>query len=132
MTIQEAVHTYLSAQNGLTALTDTRIYTVGGDADPGGDYVVFGVDASPIHQFSAGPTAAMASLRILAASEDNIEAAELIAAQLTAALDQFSGVMGGGSGVTVGACWLDSTEPDLDPETGLFFTNQEFQLIYEI
>ncbi len=132
MTILEAVHVHLSAQAGLTALVSTRIYTVGGDADPGGDYVVFGVDAMPIHQFTDGPTTATASLRILAASADNIEAAELIAAQLTTALDQYSGTMGGAGGVVVKACWLESTEPDVDAEIDLFFTTQEFQMIYNI
>lgn len=121
MLIEQALMTFLLAQSGITALVGQRIHFAEVPQDAIGPYLVANKISGP-REHSHGGASGLAHPRFqFTAFAETYSAAKLVVAAVQAALQGYSGTMGGAGGVDVQAALYDD-ETDLDPGdyTGLF------------
>lgn len=133
MTIEQALKVYLDAYTNLAAIVGDRIYI--GDLPQ--DYELpavtfFLVAGSEWHSQGANPGVSDPLYQFSCWAHTPLETVS-IANQIKTALRDFSGVMGGESGVTVQATFL-SAEVDLgrDPDvTDVYHRAVDFEIVYQ-
>jgi hypothetical protein len=112
MTIEAALYTQLSTFAGLTAIVGAAIYPMQADQSAVLPYVTFHLISDvPENVMAALPTLTRDRFQFSAWAVTYLQASQ-IAAQVTSALQSFTGMMGGAGGVTVSAC-LKELEVDM-------------------
>jgi len=119
MTIEAALYSYLSTHSGLSSLISTRIYPMQvaqGATMPAVCYQL--VDDIPVHSGGADVIvhAARFQFSCWGGGTSGYTSACAVAAQVKAALQDYSGTMGGTGGVVVQRSFLEMTT-DLFDET---------------
>ena len=131
MLIEQALYTYLSTYAGLTALIGTRIYpntipqngtlpAVAYTKVSGYRYHSLGGDtgeASPVYQFS-----------VFGSSYSSVKA---VTEKIRDALQNYTGLMGGASGVTVKAVLMMSQSDGYDQDVNEYYDITEYQIFYK-
>jgi len=120
MFIQQALEKELKLAAAVTALAGERIYYAGNvPQEVAYPYIVLQKisDVPDKHSFDAASEASVARIQISIFS-DNYYTCQQIADAVKAAINGFKGTMGGGAGVAVGGCFLES-DNDLPPEDKL-------------
>lgn len=109
--IEEALYSILTGASALTALVGTRIGPAGFFQEPTGSYVTYQLISGPVvHTMGADPGLASPRFQVTAwALGRNYAGAKAIAAQIRAALRDYSGIA---AGVTVQRAFLEN-EVDL-------------------
>ena len=109
MTIEAALYSYLSTYSGLTALTGTRIYPIMIAQEAVMPAVAYQlVDDLPVHSGGADLIVHAARFQFSCYGTSYLNACA-VAAQIKAALQDYSGTMGGAGGVTVQRSFLEMT-----------------------
>lgn len=120
MLIEQALITYLLAQSGITDYVGDRIYQVRALQNARTPYlVVTKISGVREHSHDGSSELAHPRFQFSAFSTTYNEAKNIIAAVQTA-LQGYSGTMGGGSGVSVGACFYENEADYYEIETKLF------------
>lgn len=130
MRIDEAIYSFLSTTAGITAVVSTRTYPV--RLPPAAT-----LPALTYQQISSRPIQTMGSSTQGKTDRWQITAwgtkygdARAAAAAVIAAWNQFSGLMGGGSGVTVAAAQAINELDLIDPETQRYYVVIDFEVTY--
>ena len=118
MIIEEALYTYLSTHAGLSALVSTRVYPVvmpQGCTLPAVTYQK--IDGPRVH--AMGSDAGLAHPRFqVSCWGSTYKSTKDVAAQVRAALQDYTGTMGGAGGVSVGGVFLDDENDLFDDAAG--------------
>lgn len=126
MHLEEALYTYLSTYAGLIALTSTRIYPEEKPQNCIMPAVVYSRISTP-REHTMGTDPGLASPRFQFTIYDTNHKNMLdVKAQIKAALQDYSGVMGGAGGVTVQAVILDDENAGYDAETKQYYTDVDY------
>jgi hypothetical protein len=134
MTLREALHYQLVNTAALTALVSTRIYSLRIPQDPLYPLVSFHIISAGEVAQTMNTTSAPARPRVqVDAWAKNQNDAEDVAIQISTALKDFSGTMGGGGGITVQRIMQMSSEAVVDyfSDAKLFRAMHDFEVIYE-
>jgi hypothetical protein len=126
MTIEEALYSYLSTYAGLVALIGTRIYQVRLPQTPTLPAVTYMRVSAPRLQAFDGTAKTTARFQ-LSAWATSYAGAKAVAAQLVAALDSYSGTMGGVGGVPCDCTVINDVDL-VDPETGWYQVATDFEV----
>ena len=128
MTLEEALYAYLSIEPGLAALISDRIYPVALPQTPTLPAVTYMRVSAPTLQDFSGTIKRLARMQFDAWSTSYDEAHQVNDA-LIAALDNYSGLMGGVGGVQCDVTLM--TDQDLsDPETAWKRVLSEYEIWY--
>ena len=120
MLIEQAIKTELESTTALTALIGERIYYVKAPQDVETPYIVFFKVTGPReHSHDGASGLAHPRFQFSVFSTTYYEAKQ-IAEQLQAALQAFSGTMGTGTGVHVGACFYEDENDLYEVESKLY------------
>jgi len=120
MQIEQAVLTELLADSGVTDLVGERIYYVKAPQDVGKPYVVF-FKASAPREYSHDGASRLARPRFqFSCFATTYYEAKQIAEAIRAAIEAFSGTMGGDGGVEVGSCVCLNESDIYEENTQLF------------
>jgi len=132
MLIEQALKTYLEAQSGLIALVPAdRIYFVHAPQDTQTPYIVFFKVSGPrLHSHDGSSELANPRFQF-SVFATTYYSCKQIAAQLQAALQGYSGTMGGGSGVAVGSCFYENETDDYETDTKLYHVAVDYILWHE-
>lgn len=126
MTLEQALYSYLSTYAGLTALVSTRIYPVTmpqGVTYPAVTYTR--ISAPRIH--AMGRDTGLASPRVqVDCWGSSYSSVKGVAAQVRAALQDFSGLMGGAGGVTVQRAFIEGDRDLYESDTQTHRTSMDF------
>lgn len=134
MTFAAALRAHLIANSTLAALVGTRIFPVIVPAP--GEGQAWAGDALSYSLLAAAPSEGMNASREarreweIAAVSSDYDRAHQIAAAVEAALDFFSGIMGGTGGVRVLSCRRESMSDASDFELGLYAVVQTYEVRY--
>ena len=132
MNIGQAIHEQLAATAAITALVAGRIYQLKLPDNCPNPAIVFQLVADPQDQaqglnVTTGPQEPSYQVACWA---DTLAGAQTLAAAVKTALQDFSGLMGGGSGVTVTWVYYEGRAELADPETGTFQVISTFKFCY--
>ena len=133
MRIEAALYTLLSGDSGVSALVSTRIFPH--QAPQGGalPFLVYQRISTPRDYSQSGPSLLVWPRFQITAVAATFDGARALAHALRAALSGYSGTMGGGGGVSVGATFLeneaDGYEPRLmsfEPDLSVYTSRQDY------
>jgi hypothetical protein len=132
MTIDEALYTYLSTYAGLISLLSTRVYPEVLPQNVIYPAIVYQqIDGDRVHVMGNDSNLANTEWQ-LTCWGDTITSARAIAAQLRAALQNYSGTMGGAGGVTVQRVYIQPGEASgQDAGTLRFYVRQSYLIWHE-
>lgn len=120
MHIEQALKRHMEAQGDLTALVGERIYYVRAPQDVDTPYLVFfKVTALRPHSHEGGSGLAYSRFQLSCFANSYYEAKQMAWA-LQAALQGFSGTMGGAEGTEIGGCFYDNEQDNYEPEMRLY------------
>ncbi len=104
MELNEAIETYLSGYAGLTALVGKRIYPIKLPDNVTQSSVVYQlISEEEVESFHQPDTDLLGAIYSFTAWAESLSAANSVGRQIRAAFKNYSGVMGGAGGVTIGA-----------------------------
>lgn len=128
MSIETALYGYLSTYAGLTALVSTRIYPLQLPPKPTLPAVTYAKVSGPrIRAMGNTNQGGRPRFQLLCWGE-TYAGSKAVAAQVQAALEGYSGVMGG---VTVRGIDQENEIDDHDPDTQRYFTILDFTIYHE-
>lgn len=131
MTIEAALYTQLSGFAGLTALVGANIYPMQADQNAVLPYVVFfRVHGSPCNVMNALPTLQEDTFQVSSFAVTALLANQ-IAAQVKLAIRGFKGIMGGSSGVNVGACLVDNEHSLFEADPKVYHRVTDFLILHD-
>jgi len=131
MQIEEALMTFLLAQTGITGYVGTRSHFVRAPQATAKPYIVVTkVDAPRLHSHDGGSGLAHPRFQLSIFSTTYKEAKE-IAAAIQAALQGYSGTMGGAGGVAVGAALYDDETDFYEEDSGLYHVAADYIIWHE-
>jgi len=126
MLIEQALMTFLNAQSGITDLVSTRIYFRKAPQDVAKPYLVlFKVSGIREHSHDGSSHLAHPRFQLSAFATTYSEAKEIIAA-VQAALQAYSGTMGGDGGVYVNGCFYEDESDFFETETSLYHVSADY------
>jgi predicted PurR-regulated permease PerM len=131
MFIEEALHTYLKVYSGLSALISTRVYPL--TVPQSGTLPALAyqsISTERVHAFQQDTGFASKVMQISSWGA-TLSSAKAVAAQARAALQNFSGTMGGIGGVTVNAVLIESEMDDYDEASKSYVVHQEYEIWYQ-
>jgi len=132
MQIGEALYSYLSSYAGLTALVGNRIYPLilpQGVTLPAVTYTQ--ISGPRVHCMGSDPGLTHPRFQVSVWAESYSDMAT-VAAQVRAALQDYSGTMGGDDGVVVQRIFLeDETDRNFEPNTKTFRRDLDFIIWHE-
>ena len=129
MQIEQATLKELLADSGVTNLIGERLYYVKAPQDVTKPYVVF-FKASGPREYSHNGASALARPRFqFSCFATTYYQAKQIAEAIRAAIEAFSGTMGGAGGVEVGSCFCINESDMYEEDTRLFHVAVDY-LIY--
>lgn len=130
MLIEAAIAKQLLANTGVATLVGTRIYPVWlpqGCTYPAISYLK--VSGSRVHTMGASEAGANPRVQISCWGRTYADV-KSVASAVRAALDQFSGTLGGAGGVSVQAIQLDNELDLIDPNSELYHVPMDFLTWY--
>lgn len=130
MTIKEAIYAYLVAQTGLTALTGRRLYPVNlpqNTTFPSALWILINANRNHLMGNDASLIDALYRFQIYGKTFDSAKA---VALQIKTALQDYSGTMGGESGVVVQRVFFESADEDYNDEDQIHMISQEYKFWY--
>lgn len=131
MDFEASLKAYLAGYAGLSALRAGRIYPLilpQNPTLPAQTYQLISAPREYIHNADAGHTTrARVQIDNWGASYGDVKA---LATQTKAALDRFTGVMGGAGGVRIIGVWLDDETDFYEPEPAQYRVSQDFLFEY--
>lgn len=131
MLIEQALMTYLLAQSGITALVSTRIHFARAPQDVANPYIiVIKIDAPREHSHDGSSQLAHPRFQ-LSIFASTYSQAKNIAAAVQAALQGYSGTMGGAGGVAVGNVLYEDENDLYEEETRLFHVACDYIIWHE-
>lgn len=131
MQLEEALYSYLSGYAGLSSLVSNRVYPVLLPQDCQLPAVTYQRVSGPrVHCQGGDPGIAHPRIQVSCWAV-TYSAARSIAAQVIAALQDFTGTMGGTGGVTVQASFLDDDADLYDPETQTYHVPVDFVIWHQ-
>lgn len=120
MLIEQGLMTYLLAQSGITTYVGDRIYYARADQDVEAPYIVV-TKVSGVREHSHDGGTGLAHPRFqLAVFGTTYSSCKTIAAAIQAALQGYSGTMGGAGGVSVDAVFYENETDLYESDTALF------------
>jgi len=120
MKIEQAIKKELLADSGITDLIGERLYYVKSPQDVISPYVVF-LKASGPREYSHGGASKLARPRFqFSCFATTYYVAKQIAEAIRAAIEAFSGTMGGAGGVEVGSCFCINESDIYEDNTQLY------------
>ena len=133
MNLYEALYHRLTNYSNLTTLTSTRIYPIKMPQEVSYPAVTFQVISGLPRGHLMGSDDSLAAPRVqVSAWGETLSDAVDVADQIKAALQDFSGTMGGVSGVTVQRIFIESEQiPVIDPEVDIYQVAQDFIIWWE-
>jgi len=137
MNIDEALFTHLSTTAGITALVGTRIYPIvmpPGVALPAISLQKISMERT--HAFRQDAAITRASFQISSwAKTDAVKKgyahAQACAAAVRAALQNYSGTMGGIGGIVVDAVLIENEMDDYDSASETYVVHQDFEIWFQ-
>lgn len=130
MYIEEALFSYLSTYSGLSTLISKKIYPIIAPEGTAVPYVTYTrISGQRFHAFrsDSGMTNPTFQFSCFGTSYSNAKA---VAAQLRAALQNYSGTMGGVGGVSVQSVLLIDENDLYDDEAKVYYTTIDFQIFF--
>jgi len=128
MLIETALITFLKAESGITDLVSSRIHFVKAPQDIAKPYLIIIKISSPRdHTHDGASGLAHPRFQFSAFATTYSEAKEIIAA-VQAALQGYSGIMGGDGGVYVNGCFYDDENDFYETETNLYHVSADYIL----
>ena len=133
MNLYEALYHRLTNYSNLTTLTSTRIYPIKMPQEVSYPAVTFQVISGLPRGHLMGSDDSLAAPRVqVSAWGETLSDAVDVADQIKAALQDFSGTMGGVSGVTVQRIFIESEQiPVIDPDVDVYQVAQDFIIWWE-
>jgi hypothetical protein len=132
MTVEEALFAYLRAHPGLAALVGSRIYPLKLPQNVTLPAVAYQRISTSWRYALGGSGPRLTQVRFqISCWAEKYETAKAVASQVRGALGNFSGVMGGTSGVRVLATTLAAEADVYEPETGLYNAPVDVLLLHE-
>ncbi|MCK9600682.1 MAG: DUF3168 domain-containing protein [Sphaerochaeta sp.] len=138
MNIEQALYSYLSGYSGLTAIVGYRIYPVIRPKDSSLPAVVFQkISDSPFHTLEKDPSFTRSRFQFTGWAKDidggasGYAQCKDIAAQLKAALRDYSGTMGGVGGVNVSGALLENESDGYEDSTDEYRCDLDFFIFHE-
>lgn len=127
MELEVALYTYLSTHAGLIALTSTRIYPDDLPQSPTYPAVVFNMISGPrVHAMGSDPGLTYPRYEFTCWGSTKASA-RAVALQVIAALQDYTGTMGGAGGVTIQRIFLeDESDGEADPMLNRYSRIVEF------
>ena len=120
MIIEQGLMTYLLAQTGITSYVGEQIYYVKADQDATAPYIVV-TKVSGVREHSHDGGSHLAHPRFqISVFALKYGTAKTIATAIQTALQGYTGLMGGVSGVTVQAVFYENETDTYEPDTSLF------------
>ena len=120
MKIEQAIKRELLADSGITSLIGERLYYVKAPQNVTKPYVVF-FKASGPREYSHDGASKLARPRFqFSCFATTYDQAKQIAEAIRAAIEAFSGTMGGAGGVEVGSCFCINESDIYEEDTRLF------------
>ncbi|HUT68657.1 MAG TPA: DUF3168 domain-containing protein [Dehalococcoidales bacterium] len=131
MLIEQALMTYLLAQSGITDLVSTRIHFVKAHQDIDAPYLVlFKVSGPREHSHDGSSELAHPRFQFSAFATKYSDAKAVIAA-VQAALQGYSGIMGGAGGVYVNGCFYEDENDFYETDTNLHHVSADYIFWHE-
>jgi len=131
MLIDEALITHLLAQTAITALVGRKIYPVIAPQNVVAPYiVVFKVDGPRDHSHDGASHLANPRFQLSVFSTTYSEA-KAIAAALQAALEGYTGTMGGAGGVAVNGVFYENETDLYEPDTKLYHIAVDYKMWHQ-
>ena len=137
MDICEALYKYLSTYSGITTLISTRLYPVvipQGVTYPAVSFQKISMQRVHAFQQDTGLTSAMIQVSTWAKTDSTKKGyahCQAVSSQIRAALQNYSGVMGGTGGVTVNAVLIESEMDDYEEASEVYVVHQEYEIWYQ-
>jgi predicted PurR-regulated permease PerM len=131
MLIEEALVAYLISYNGLSALVASRVYPLTVPQSsilPALAYQTISTDR--LHAFQQDTGLASKMIQISSWAE-SLKDAKSVAAQVRAALQNYSGVMGGTGGVKIDAVLIENELDDYNEQSDSYAVIQEYEIWYQ-
>jgi len=129
MQIEQAIKKELLTDSGITSLIGERLYYVKAPQDVTKPYIVF-LKASGPREYSHDGVSKLAHPRFqFSCFATTYYEAKQIAEAIRAAIEAFSGTMGGDGGVEVGSCFYINESDIYEEDTRLFHVAVDY-LIY--
>lgn len=120
MDIETAIMTLLRATTGVTALVGDRIYFVQSPQDTGKPYIVISkVDAPRLHSHEGADGIAHPRFQF-SIFDEHYGDCKAVAAAIQAALQGYSGTMGGAGGVAVNGVFYEDENDFYEESSGLY------------
>ena len=134
VTLREAIYNYLSGYTGLTDLVSTRIYSQvmpQGVVYPAVTYQV--ISPGTVNHLMNSDSGLYKDPQVQVSSWASTQSSgDAVAVQVSAALKDYSGTMGGDGGITVQRVFLLTPQPLELPQSGgnLFQYVHDFRVVY--
>lgn len=120
MTIEEALVAHLASDAAVAASVSDRIYPAVLPQKPGYPAIVYHRVSGPREHSQDGPSGLAHARFQLDCIDGTFRGARELGAAVRLALDGFSGTMGGGDGVPVGAVFIEDEDGDYDDTLRLY------------
>lgn len=131
MQIEQAIKRELMADSGVTDLIGERLYYVRAPQDVVKPYVVF-FKVSGLREYSHDGASELAQPRFQFSCFATIYyEAKQIAEAIRAAIEAFSGTMGGESGVEIGSCFCMNESDMYEDDTKLFHVAIDYLIFHK-
>ena len=135
MTLREAVYNALSGDSDLTGIVGTRIYWMlmpQGVIYPAVTFEMLPASAR-VSLMGVDSTLAMDTVQVTVWGEaEHVDDMETAAGYIQAVLQDFTGTLGGGGGVSIDRIFLESNQQALlNAEVGVYQIAQEFVVWYQ-
>jgi len=131
MVIEQALRIYILAQSAITAYIGDRLYFVRAPQNAEKPYIVFFKVTGPrLHSHDGASGLANPRFQFSVFS-DKYSVAKKICAALQAALDGYSGTMGGESGVSVGAVFYINETDIYEPDSKVFHIANDYEVWHQ-
>jgi len=131
MTIEQALHTKLAGTAALTALVGERIYFRKAPQDVLKPYLVFFKVSAPREHSHDGASGLAVTRWQFSTFAETYKGAKDVTQQIQAALQGFSGVMGGDGGVFIGASLYVDENDYYESDSRLFHIAADYRIWHE-
>jgi hypothetical protein len=130
MTLEQALFSYLGNYAGLKALVSTRIYPIIMPQNPTLPAVTYQKISGVVDYVMDGTSIKRPRIQVDAWAK-SYGAVRGVAEQVKAALDRYTGTMGGTGGVEIIGTWIENETDLFEPDTGLYRVSLDFRFEHE-